>query len=483
MGQPTGAPTTLGTPPGLASRQSLPDLPLADLWRLAINEPSSDSNSKTYGARPLGRSRVAMPPVRPTRPPTVVITGVGMVSPIGIGRQSFWESIRGRRSGIRPLSFDHSSLPIHFGGEVRDFDAKEYVRPRKSLKVMSREIQFAVTAAELAMTDAGLPPGTVDPDRLGVVYGADMIYCEPEELVEAYRGAMPEGTFDFSRWGTDAMPRMYPLWMLKYLPNMPACHVAIANDARGPCNSTVLGDASSLAAIAEGFQVIKRGMADCMIVGGTANRLHPTPLVFRSNQWYSHWDGAPEEAARPFDAARSGQVPGEGAAALILESLDHARARGATILARVVAAATRHEPVIDEVPPRGTAIAASIRAALDAAGLQPADIGHVNAHGFGSIPHDRSEAQAIGTTLGDVPVTAPKSYFGNLGAASGAVEMIASVIGLANGEIPPTLNYDRADSECPVNVVRESRSVEKPAALLLNQATTGQAVAIVIARQ
>jgi len=425
---------------------------------------------------------IRMPPTRSNQSPrSVVVTGVGVVSPIGIGREAFWASLSNCTSGVRTISaFDTSGLPIHIGGEVRDFDPKQYVRPRKSLKVMSREIQFAFTASDLAMADAGLGPEKCNPDRLGAVFGADMIYCELEEIVEAYRACMPNGQFDFSRWGAHALPQMYPLWMLKYLPNMPACHVAIANDARGPCNAHTLGDASSLSAIMEGFHLIERGAADCVIVGGTSCRLHPSCLTFRSHQWYASWPGRPEEASRPFDASRTGHVPGEGAGAFILEAEEHAHARGANVLARVLSAASRFEPIHNERPPKGVAIRASIIAALDSAKIKPADVGHVNAHGYATIPHDRVEANAIHEVLGDVPVTAPKSFFGNLGAGSGAVEMAASVLSLATGEIPVTLNYERPDPECPIHVVAGPERNRSPIALVLNQATTGQAMAVVL---
>jgi 3-oxoacyl-[acyl-carrier-protein] synthase II len=423
----------------------------------------------------------------PQTPRSVVVTGLGVVSPIGIGREAFAASLENRISGVgRIAAIDTSALSIHIGGEVRDFDPRRYVRPRKSLKVMSREIQFAYTAADLAMTDAGLAPGQgaasqCDPDRLGVVFGSDMIYCEIDEMIEAFRTCLPDGRFDFSRWGPQAMPQIYPLWLLKYLPNMPACHVAIANDARGPCNAPTLGDASSLAALAEGFRLIERGAADCVIVGGTGCRLHPTCLTFRSNQWYSTWQGAPEEASRPFDQERCGQVPGEGAGALILESEEHARARGAKALARVLAAVSRYEPVHNERPPEGIAIRASIAAALGEARMAPTEVGHVGAHGYGTIPHDRAEAHAIRDMLGDVPVTAPKSYFGNLGAGSGAVEMAASILALNSGRVPATLNFEHPDSECPLNVVQNGTTSRASTALVLSQATTGQALAVVLA--
>ncbi len=263
------------------------------------------------------------PPRRNDRPRPVVVTGLGVVSPIGIGRQAFWTSIEARRSGLgRITAYDTSYLSVHVGGEVRDFDPKQYVRPRKSLKVMSREIQFAFTAADLAMADAGLTSDKLDTDRLGVIFGSDSLYPDPFELISAFDVCMPDSKFDFARWGSEALSQIYPLWLLKYLPNMPACHVAIAHDARGPCNSQILGDCSALAAIVEGVHAIERGAADCMIVGGTGNRLDPTALTFRTNQWYTRWEGPAAGADRPFDARRSGQAPGEGAGAL-----DHRIAR------------------------------------------------------------------------------------------------------------------------------------------------------------
>ena len=191
-------------------------------------------------------------------PPTeVVITGLGVVSPIGLGRDAFWQSLATGSSGIELLSeFANGYVPSPIGGQIRDFDPKLYVTPRKSLKVMSREIQIGFTAARLALEESGLAAGTIDPDRFGVVFGADMIYCDPAELEPAYRSCMALGKVDTALWGQRALGEMFPLWMLKFLPNMPACHIAIANDARGPNNSVLMGEASSLLALAEAVRLI-----------------------------------------------------------------------------------------------------------------------------------------------------------------------------------------------------------------------------------
>ena len=213
-----------------------------------------------------------------------------------------------------------SDLPVPFGGEVADFDPKQYVRPRKSLKVMNRDIQLAFVAADLACADGGIRERRIDPERLGVLFGADMMACDLEELTNAYRACMVDGRFDFSRWGPAAMAEIFPLWMLKYLPNMPACHVGIAQDARGPNNTIVSGEVSSLAAVAEAVGVLERGQADVMIVGGSSSRIHPTVWACSRDLPLSRRSDDPAAACRPFDARRDGMVYGEGAAAFLLET-------------------------------------------------------------------------------------------------------------------------------------------------------------------
>jgi len=413
----------------------------------------------------------------------IVITGLGIVSPIGIGREAYWASLAEGRSGVRRLDvFNGSDLPPAIGGNVVDFDPKRYVRPRKSLKVMSRDIQLAFAAADMAASEAALGDAPVDPDRMGIIFVADMIAVDLFELEPAFRGCMADGQFDFSLWGSKALPEMYPLWMLKYLPNMPACHIGIALDARGPNNSITEGEVSSLAAIAEAARVLQRGQADVIVAGGTAGRLHDSIWAYAQSFELSSKTDDPAGASRPFDADRDGMVHGEGAGAFVLESRQHAESRGATILARVLGFADAFEPRRQDKALRGDALRAAIKQSLDDAGLEPGDVGHVNAHGLSTRQSDRLEAQAIRDTLGDVPVTAPKSFFGNLNAGGGAVEMVASVLALQKGTIPFTLNYETPDPECPVNVVRQSlQETTKATALVLNQSRVGQALAVVLA--
>ncbi len=415
----------------------------------------------------------------------VVITGIGVVSPIGIGLEAFWKSLTEGRSGVKALPwYGEGGLRPPLGAEVSGFDGAQYVRPRKALKLMSRDIQLAVAATDLACAEAGLASGTTDPERFGVVFGADMIAADIQELVPAFRACLQDGSFDFNRWGSKALADLFPLWMLKYLPNMPACHVGIVHDARGPNNTLTLAEVSSLAALAEAFAVIQRGQADAMLVGGASCRTHPTVVLRNACRELSQRTEDPAGALRPFDADRDGMVYGEGAAVVVLESREHAAGRGAQdkIIATVRSVASAYEPPREGQLLRGDAIRSATRAALAAAGMEAADVGHVNAHGASTRVDDRIEAQAIRDLLGDVPVTAPKSYFGNLGAATGAMELAVSALAFRHGCIPPTLNYARPDPQCPVRVVAGAcRALGRPTAIALNHACSGQAVAAVLA--
>jgi len=412
----------------------------------------------------------------------VVVTGLGVVSPLAIGSEPFWDGLVGGRSGIRRIErFDSSCLTVPFGGEITDFDAKLWVRPRKSIKVMSRDMQFGFAAAEIALGEAGIAPGSIDPDRFGVVLGGDMIYADLEDLEHTYRRALAGGEFDFATWSEAIHEDLHPLWLLKHLPNMTASHIAIAHDARGPNNTIVLGDVSGLLSVAEAASVIRRGWADVMLAGGTGCRLHPAALVAHGDRLLSHRIDACTRASRPFDVDRDGLVNGEGAGILVLESADHARRRGAVVRARIAAAAGRCEGIRGADGPDGSALRAAIRAVLGRAGLPPERLGHVNAHGLSTREMDRVEARALAAELGDVPVTAPKGALGHLGAGSGAVELAAGILAIEAGLVPPTLNHDATDPDCPVNVVAgEPLAGRPPSVLAVNLCSTGQAAAVLV---
>ncbi len=410
----------------------------------------------------------------------VVITGIGIACPLGLGREAVCAAIAEGRSGVRRLPWlVEAEYPIPIGSEVPEFEPKQYVKPRKSLKVMSRETQLGFTATELAWSDARLESDAIDPERLGVISGANMFRAELGELIDTYKATNNQESFDFSRWDK-GMREMFPLWLLKYLPNMAACHIGIAHDARGPVNSIVEGDVSSLLALIEATDVIARGHADVMLTGATSTMLSPVDLAWHAGARMSRNVEHPAKACRPFDAARDGTVGGEGAVMFVLESRSHAESRGAKIQGRVLGYGRRCEPCINGKKPTGRAIGQSIEAALAMSHVPAAEIGHVNAHGLGTVEDDVIEARAIRDTLGDVPVTAPKSFFGNLGAAGGGVELAVSLLAFEQGFVPPTLNYTQPDPECPVNVVAASEPPRSPAVLALNHKLTGQAVALLI---
>ncbi|MCG8449004.1 MAG: beta-ketoacyl-[acyl-carrier-protein] synthase family protein [Pirellulales bacterium] len=409
----------------------------------------------------------------------VVITGIGIVCPLGVGRSAVQSSLENRQSGVRSLAhLVEAGYPIPMGGEVPKFEPKQYVKPRKSLKVMSRETQLGFTAAELAWEDAALAEATLDPERIGVVLGANVFRSELEDLVGTYQEVCKDRQFDFTRWH-EGMRELYPLWMLKYLPNMTSCHIGIAHDCRGPNNTVVQGDASSLLAIIEAADAIERGHVDVMLTGGTGSLLSMVDLAWHGGAGMSRRYDDPAAACRPFDADRDGSVTSEGSAILVLESRAHALRRGVKVQASFLGHGRRCEPCTETLKPTGQAIGQAIEAALQMSRVPASEVGHVNAHGLGTVEGDPIEAQAIKRTLGDVPVTAPKSFMGNLGASSGAVELAISLLCLQQGVVPPTLNYEKPDPACPVNVVTSPQVARSPAVLALNHKLTGQAVAVV----
>jgi 3-oxoacyl-[acyl-carrier-protein] synthase II len=307
----------------------------------------------------------------------------------------------------------------------------------------------------------------------------------PEDFtagVAACRAA--DGSFAFDRWAADGMPLLNPLWLLKYLPNMPASHIAIYNDLRGPSNSVTLREASGHLAIGEATMTIQRGAADAMLAGATGTRVHPMKTVHAlQSEQVALGDGDPTRWSRPFDRDRKGMVLGEGAAVLVLEELEHAQSRGARIYAEVVGHAARHASDAAGIGIRRRAVGLAMRRALDMAGAAASEIGHVHAHGLSTVTGDREEAaamgDALGTAAGSVPLVAAKSHFGNLGAGSGVVECIASVLALRHGTLFPLLNHESADPECPI---RPARGGDPAGESFISSAVTpqGQAGSVVI---
>lgn len=436
----------------------------------------------------------------PENPRRVVITGLGLISPVGNTVESLWDAVTTGRSGVRALDrLPGALLRMPCAAEARDFSGaiadfgsldKEQTRSiRKGCKVMCREIQMGVAAAQRALAQAGLAAGSYDVDRTGVVFGSDYILSGPDEFVDAIAGCVEaDGRFVFEQWAAHGLPKITPLWLLKYLPNMPASHIAIYNDLRGPSNSLTMREASAHLAIGEASQIIARGAADTIVAGATGTRVHPLRTLHVVLQEEIADDGelAPGQVCRPFDLHRRGMVLGEGAGALVLEALDTARARDATILGEVVGSGSSARMDGRGVGDLRSAVESALRQTLRNARLAPDDVGHVHAHGLSTRRSDAAEAQAIHHVFADravpVPVTALKSYVGNTGAGCGVLEVIASLLAFHHHRLFPVLNFATSDPDCPVAVVRSDDVPPGDAFVAVSLTPLGQASALAVRR-
>lgn len=431
-----------------------------------------------------------------TQTPTrrVVVTGVGLISPLGNTPDELWSALSAGQSGVEELtSLPTENLSINSGGEARQFrgkiddfgplEAAQKKQIRKGLKVMCREIQMGVAAAQRALADAGLGADDYDNERTGVVYGSDYIMTLPDEFTDGIKNCIDGDGFRFERWAEQGLPQVTPLWLLKYLPNMPASHIAIYNDLRGPNNSLTLREASANLAISEAFTTIARGSADRIIAGATGTRLHPLRTVHVALQEELATGDSPHSLSRPFDQNRQGSVLGEGAGALILEELTVAQERGAKIWGEIVGYGSSTVLALNGLAHRGKAIANAVNLSLRSSNLDASDVGHIHAHGIGTQQGDIEEASALVEVFGPKtpPVVAAKSYFGNLGAGSGVVETIASLMALENDSLFPILNYETPDPACPITAASGGAS-PGGSFVNINVSPQAQASAVLIRR-
>ena len=433
----------------------------------------------------------------------IVITGLGALTPAGVGVEALAHAIRDGRSAVRtPDHFDPSGYPSRVAGVVPEFDMADGVRKdqkrylRKNAKVMARDIQMAVAAANQAILDSGLPAGdektgepvlpTIDHTRIGMVFGTNFMPTEPDDLAGPIRSASGHGGFSLKTWGTYGIPQMFPLWLLKYLPNMHSCHTGILWDAQGPSNSLTTSDAGGLLALDEAVRIIRRGAADWMLAGGAESRISPLLLIRYSLLGrLATANEHPASASRPFDTGRTGQVAAEGAVVFMIEPIEVAEKRGARVYGEVLGTGAGTTTAgINACDPDGRATATAVRAALADAGLKPTDLGAVLAHGAAYEAQDRSEAAGLAAALGDaaatVPVTATKGVTGNMGAASGLADL-AALLFLKAADVPPILNCDRPDPAVKLKLVRgKPQPLAKDVVLATTLAIGGQAAAAVV---
>ncbi len=374
----------------------------------------------------------------------VVITGMGVVSPLGSTVETFWSNLTQGRSGVARIeSFDPSEYKTKIAGEVRDFDAAALLGAKEAKK-LDRFCQFALAAADQAISQAGLDPETTDRERMGVYVGSG---------IGGIQTLMGQGEVLAGRGPSRVSPSLVPTMIA----NMAAALISIRYGALGPSMAPITACSIGNTAIGEAFFHIQAGRSDVMIAGGTEAALHGIALASFSNATaLSSRNDEPQAASRPFDQSRDGFVMAEGAGILVLESLSHAQARGADILAEVIGYGASSDAYhMVATPEDGNGAARAMRSALKEAGIAPSGIDVISAHATSTVIGDRSETAAIKAVFGEdayrIPVTANKSMTGHMLGASGAAEAIALVKSLQTGWIPPTINLETVDPLCDLD--------------------------------
>jgi len=405
----------------------------------------------------------------------VAITGLGAVTAAGIGAEVLWEALLQGRSCLRTIGlFDAGTFPCTVAGQVEDFSPRDFVPKsyRKATKVMARDIQLAVAAADQAVKDAGIVTRAEDgnnmtyaPGRLGCNIGAGLINPDLTELGQAANTAVADGTFDLRLWGEQGMNNLTPLWLLKYLPNMLSCHVTIIHGCEGASNALTCGDASGHMSIGEAGRWIQRGTADAAIAGGAESKLNPMGLLRQSllKRLCTGRNDDPAEACRPFDTDHDGTVIGEGGGLVILEEMDSAVNRGARIYAELVGFGAACDPGgVDITRPTVGSLDVAVGNALKDAGIGPDDVGLIVAHGTGVAGEDAAEAEAwaaaLGQAVGSVPAVALTGTVGSLYAGAGGVETIVATMALHTQTVPPTVNFTAPSDGCSLNLGSQQRS-------------------------
>lgn len=427
----------------------------------------------------------------------VVITGIGVISPIGIGAKAFWDNLLAGQVGVRRIaSFDPSGLPSQIGGEVPAYKIGDYVPKnyRKATKVMARDIELAVIAADDAFKDAGLQSKaytdapTINSARFGCNIGAGLISVDLNELTGAMHVARDGNKLDLQRWGREGKDQLTPLWLLKYLPNMLACHVTIIHGLKGPSNTITCADASSHLAIGEAFRTIQRGNADCAICGGAETKVVPMSLMRQIllRRATTSKNDSPSDAVRPFDADATGTAVAEGGGLFILEEYEQAKARGARIYAELVGFGASQDTYSVTVPdPSGHSYGKAISKALADARVDAKDVNLLIPHGLGIQSHDRAELAGLKNAFGDalaaLPLSPIKAQTGNIAAGSG-VDAAAAVLSLHHGRIPGALNTHKIIDDVPLNVRPEVRDAALDLSVSSVYSLGGQNAALVFKR-
>jgi len=428
----------------------------------------------------------------------VVITGFGAITPLGLTAAETWAALCEGKSGIRRITaFDPVGFTCKIAGQVPEYRIQNYVPKshRKAIKLMSRDIELSVIAANEALVHAGLTTKGIDPEkvnidpqRVGVNLGAGLISCDMVELAPAVAASITDGTFDMRKWGKEGLERVTPLWLLKYLPNMLACHIGIIHDIQGPSNTITCAEAAGHLAIAEAAQTIARGDSDIALAGGAEAKVNPIVLIRQCllKRATAENNDEPATACRPFDAEAKGSVFGEAAGVVVLENLKHAESRGARIYAEVVGLGQSNNinPMYERLEPDGKGVRIAIEKAMAEAQIEPHDLDLIIPHGTGIPADDLAETKAIRAALGGaaaaIPVWPTKSMLSNTGAAGGALDIIAAACAIRDGKIPAAKNCDNKAEGCDLNIATEPRDRQIRYALSCSYSYGGQTAAVVL---
>ncbi len=398
----------------------------------------------------------------------VVITGMGVVCPLGNDVEALWQSILAGRSGVdKTTIFDASTFPTTFDAEVKDYDFAEYTHNPQVHKHSNRGSRFVIGATVQACRQAKIdvetdePTDGIDRSRLGIYLGAgegsidnDVFFSS---IIEAWDGDKNE--MDWGKWAQVAFGRMDPMRELEQEPNMPAAHIALLMGARGPTRSCLTACAASTQSVGEATMLIRKGDADAIIAGGTHSMIHPLGLTgFNRLTALSTRNDSPQTASRPFTASRDGFILGEGAAILILESLGSAKKRGVEILAEVIGYGSSSDAFrVTDMHEEGRGAIQAMTAALDDAGISYKDVDYINTHGTSTMENDSIETKAIKAVFKEeaknTPASSVKSMLGHLIGAAGAAELITCVLAIRENILPPTINLIDPDPELDLDYV------------------------------
>jgi 3-oxoacyl-[acyl-carrier-protein] synthase II len=376
----------------------------------------------------------------------VVVTGLGVVTPIGVGLEEFWEGLKEGRNGISRIThFDPSDFRSQMAAEVKNFNPEEWI-DGKSAERMDRFVHFGMASSAMAIKDAGLNSFAFDGNRAGVIIGSGI----------GGANTIENGYFQLQERGPKSLG---PFFVSKVLINMAACMVSITYGLKGPLSAPSVACSTGANAIGDAFRILQRGDADIMLAGGSEACVSPLPFAgFCATRSMSSRNDCMEKASRPFDKNRDGFVMGEGAGIVVLERLEHALNRSARIYAELVGYGNTADAFHFTAPePGGDGMVRVMREALRDAGIDPGEVGYINAHGTSTVLNDKIESAAVIKVFGDhwrhLKISSIKSMIGHLLAAAGAVEFVATVMSVYTGKLPPTINYEEPDPECPLDYV------------------------------